>query len=368
MLAVFSRAARALTLSGALVALGSSASGQFYDPCNICAPTAMVVQPVAVAVNPCPCLQPVTETVMKEVPVTKYRAEARTVQKPIMRTVYEERPYTAYRPVTETRVAEVPGVTYQNVTECQPVTVNRSYWRTAWQPVPKMHPVQYDPSPTLLGEFNRWGYATRMALTPNYIPRREFVPNVTAYNVPVTRSVAVPTTRQVTYNVTKLEPYQATRTVAVQKLEYVEQTVTAYVPYTEMRTVAVPTTRYAFVDPLGTTATVARPTPAERTAEAERIQQRKADASGNSGNSNSESSGGDGWKLQSYPQPKSAPTPAAPGFHDARNESSNPAADVAHTTAKPAPTVVQVAGWRARRPLPTATPATEGPALSVAAK
>ena len=118
-------------------------------------------------------------------PVTKYRAEARVVQKPVVRTEYQDRPVTAYRPVTIQQTAEVPAVTYQQVTECRPVTANNSYWRTAWQPVPKMHPLQYDPSPTLLGEMNRWSYATRMAFTPNFIPRREFVPNVVAYNAQI---------------------------------------------------------------------------------------------------------------------------------------------------------------------------------------
>ena len=80
--------------------------------------------------NPCPCLQPVTETVYKEVPVTKFRAVERTVQKPVIRTAYEEREVTAYRQVTETRTAEVPGVAYQQCTTCQQVTQNRSFWRT----------------------------------------------------------------------------------------------------------------------------------------------------------------------------------------------------------------------------------------------
>ena len=349
MLAVFSRAARALTASGALVALASSASAQYlYDPCNICAPAVV--------------MQPVTETVYREVPVTKYRAEARVVQKPVVRTAYEERKVTAYRPVTIQQTAEVPAMTYQQVTECRPVTANNSYWRTAWQPVPKMHPLQYDPSPTLLGEMNRWSYATRMAFTPNYVPRREFVPNVVAYNVPVTRTVAVPTTRQVSYNVTRMEPYETTQRVAVQKIEYVDQTVTAMVPYTEMTTMAVgTTTRYAFVDPSGTTATARGPVP-DRTAKEEKIPQRSA------GGSNGPTSAGDNWELKSYSRPKAAPAPADPGYHDARNESDANAAGVAQTETRPVPSVVRVAGWRAHRPQTETLPNGNGPELSVAAK
>ena len=264
MFVLSSRTLRALTVAGALLTLNAVASAQFYDPCGPCGqPVAYAPPPVTVMANPCPCLQPVQETVYKEVPVTKYRTVQRTEKRPVIRTVYEDRPVTAYRTEYEQRTAEVPGVTYQTVTECRQVTQNRSYWRTAWQPNPKMSPCQYDPSPTFMGAMNRMGYSLRMAMTPNYTPRREFVPNVVAYNVPTTRTVAVPTTRQVTYNVAKTVPYQTTRRVAVQKTEYVEREVTAYEPYTEMETVAVgTTTRYALVDPTGGTATAARPTPA----------------------------------------------------------------------------------------------------------
>src|SRR5690606_31807343 len=105
----------------------------------------------------------------------------------------------------------------------------------------------YDPRPGLAGALNRMSYSTRMAFTPNHIPRREFVPNVVAYNVPVTRTVAVPTTRTVTYNVAKLEPYVTTQRVARQIVETVDTKVTVRVPYTETRVVTVPTTRYAYV-------------------------------------------------------------------------------------------------------------------------
>jgi hypothetical protein len=307
-------------------------------------------------------MQPITETVYREVPVTKYRTEARVVQKPVVRTAYEERKVTAYRPVTIQQTAEVPAVTYQQVTECRPVSANNSYWRTAWQPVPKMHPLQYDPSPTLLGEMNRWSYATRMAFTPNVIPRREFVPNVVAYNVPVTRTVAVPTTRQVTYNVTRMEPYETTQTVAVQKIEYVEQTVTAHVPYTEMTTMAVgTTTRYAFIDPSGTTATARGPVP-DRTAEEERIPRRAAGGESNSTNND------DTFRPLSYPQPKAAPTPVDPGHHDARNQTEDDAAAVAQIETHRVPSIVRVAGWRAHKPQTESLPASSGPDLSVAAK
>ncbi|MFV0446683.1 MAG: hypothetical protein ACK5Q5_24185 [Planctomycetaceae bacterium] len=186
-----------------------------YDPCNACA------QPVAY--NPCAvCAQPVAmqaipQTVYREVPVTKYKPVTKTVQKPVLRTVYEDRPVTAYRQVMETKTVDVPMTTYQTVTECQPRTVNRSYWQTTYQKVPKYSPCQYDPNPTFLGWMNRSAYSMRMALTPNYMRQRQYVPNVVSYNVPVNRTVAVPTTRQVTQNVARLEPYQTTQKVAVLK-------------------------------------------------------------------------------------------------------------------------------------------------------
>lgn len=303
-----------------------------YDPCNVCA------QPVAV-------MQPVTQTVYREVPVTKYRPVQKTVQRPVVKTVYEERPVTQYRTVMEARTVDVPTTTYQTVTECQQMTANRSYWQTTYQPVPKMSPCQYDPNPTLLGWMNRNAYSLRMAFTPNYMRQRQFVPNVVAYNVPVQRTVAVPTTRQVTYNVARLEPYQATQTVAVNKVEYVDTPVTAYEPYTEMQTVAVGThTTYAFVGPSGTTATAGlQPTPAtaDTPVRSRTAQNPNAPATPPRGNNTD-----DLFKPLSHPHSNEAePTPAA-GYFDARVEPQP--TDAANS-------VVRVTGWRPRR---NATPET----------
>lgn len=357
MLAASLRPVRALNVIAVLLAIASGAQAQFYDPCIPCAQT-VAIAPVTVMANPCPCLQPVTETVYREVPVTKYRTVERTVKKPVIRTAYEEREVTAYRTVNETRTAEIPGVTYQPCVECQQVTVNRSYWRTAWQPVPKLSPCQYDPRPGLAGELNRFSYSMRMAFTPNFIPRREFIPNVMAYNVPVTRMVAVPTTRTVTYNVAKLEPYTTTQTVARQVVEYVDTTVTAYEPYTEMQTVAVGTqTRYAFVDPIGgTSATAARPTPSatakEQTVPSRTAEKDKPAPTPTDGN----------FRQLSHPQPKA---PAAQPRQLETNLERKPAADSV-SDARPVPSAVRVAGWRPSRTR-TQEPV-EGPALSVAAK
>lgn len=350
MCAVVSRTAAALSTVALFFSITSTASAQYYDPCNVCGP------PVAV-------LQPVTETVYREVPVTKYRQVQRTVQRPVVRTVNEQRKITAYRQVFDTRVAEVPTVNYQNVTECRQVTQNRSYWQTAWQPIPKVTPLQYDPNPTLAGAMNRMGYSMRMAFTPNYVPQRQFVPNVTVQNVPVTRTVAVPGTRQVTYNVARMEPYETTQTVAVQRVEYVDQPVTAYEPYTETQTVAVgTTTRYAFVDPNGGgTATASGPTPVRSAQEDERVLQRSGDA-GENGDSRSSSSDTEGiFSPLSYPQPRSEPTPV-PTYLETRAAGADDAAPVASFRPSSAPTAVRVAGWR-----PSRDAAEAGPELSIAA-
>lgn len=227
-----------------------------YNPCP-------VVQ--CVQVNPCPCLVPVQETVYREVPVVEYRAEERTVQRPVARTEYVERPITRYRTEYETRTQQVCQMSYQQVTECQQQVVNRSHWQTVYQPFPKMTPCQYDPNPTLLGWMNRTGYSIRSAFTPNYIPRRQFVPNVYVQNVPVTRTVAVPTMQEVAYQVAVQVPYEDTERVAVTRIENVEETITVQVPYTTTRTVAVGTqTRYAFAPVGGSSGTTsaANPTPA----------------------------------------------------------------------------------------------------------
>jgi hypothetical protein len=311
-----------------------------YDPCNICGP-AVAINPCVVCAQPVAVMQPITQTVYREVPVTKYRPVQKTVQRPVVKTVYEQRPVTAYRQVMETRTVEVPTTTYQTITECQPRIANRSYWQTVYQPVPKMSPCQYDPNPTLLGWINRTAYATRMALTPNYIRQRQYVPNVVAFNVPVTRTVAIPTTRQVTYNVARLEPYETTQTVAVAKVEYEETTVTAYEPYTENVTMAVgTTTTYAFVGPsAGGTATALAPVP-DTTIQSRSAQNPTPAAGGSSSTPQPARAPDDGlFKPLSHPQPE--PTPI-PGYFDARQRQELPQSE------RGTPTAVAT-GWRPRR-------------------
>ena len=226
------------------------AFGQWFgggSSCGCAQPVAMAPAPIVTSAccappTPVACMTPVAQTVYREVPVTEYRQVAKVVKTPVVKVAYEDRPVTAYRQVMETKTASVPHTEYQTVCENRMQTVNQSYWRTNWQPVAKCDACQYDPRPGLMGSMNRFGIRMRNAMTPSYIPRREFVPNVVAYNVPQQRTVAIPTTRQVSYNVARLEPYQTTERVAVQRVEYEDRTVTAYEPYTVNKTVAVGTT------------------------------------------------------------------------------------------------------------------------------
>jgi hypothetical protein len=363
--------------------------GPFGDPCGTCATTAAIAPPqyaaAPIAYNPCistvsvaPCMQPVTETVYRDVPVTQYVAVKKTVKKPVLRTVYEDRPVTAYKQVMEERVAEVPTVSYQTVQECRPVTINRSYWQTVSQPVMKVSPCQYDPRPGLAGWFNRTSYNVRMAFTPDQIRQRQFVPNVQTVAVPTSRTVAIPGTRQVTYSVAKLQPYETTQRVARVITDYEDVEVTAYEPHTVTKTVAVGNqTRWAFVDPYGGTtarATASEPTPARA---AQKEDPKKTTRSG-------------GIELNHYEQPQyqlnhsPAPTQqASPALfnEDPQTEPTPIQAAPApiqaepnlfeHGNARPAtPTAARVAGWRASRSgtVTVSRPALTSPAIpSVAA-
>ncbi len=332
---------------GCQPAIAPAAAAPIYGQVAMANPCAVQ----SVAVNPCPCVQPVQETVYRDVPVVSYRQETRSIKEPVVRTVYEDQPVTAYRQIMVQKTAEVASTEYQTISECQQKVVDRSHWQTVRQPVQKGCACDYDRRPGLLGWMNRQSYEMRMAFTPNYINRREFVPNVQAYNVPVQRTVAIPTTRQVTYNVAQLEPYQTTQRVARQVTEYVEKEVTVSVPYTETKTVAVGTrTRMAYVDPFGGggSTTALSPT-TDRTAEAEAIRKKKEAAA----NTN-------GVKLQSYEAP-------------ATQNQSNPPAN-----SEPAPfggldtfgqrqrvreTDDSVVGWRPSRRGTPASKAANGPTL-----
>ncbi|MBD3673441.1 MAG: hypothetical protein HUJ26_07930 [Planctomycetaceae bacterium] len=211
----FTRASLLAALFGAVTT--APASAQFYDPCNVC--------------------QPVAQTCYQTVPVTQYVPEKRTVMKPVTEYKTVEQKVTVYKPVTEQRTAEVPQVSYQNVTECRQVTRDLGGWQTQYQPIAKMSPCQYDNRPNFAGWLNRTAYSFRSSFTPNYRTVRNYQPNIVTQNVPVTRQVAVRSTRKVTYNVTRMVPEERTQTVRVPTTRMVRVEETVNVPRTVYRTV-----------------------------------------------------------------------------------------------------------------------------------
>lgn len=248
------RALTGIAWLAAASGLAGSAQAQFrpFSPCSTCgAPAVAMVQPImqASACN-CPCMQAVTEPVYQQVNAVEYRTVQKDVEVPRVVTEYIDQPITTYQTAYETKTADVTSYINQTVSECQQVSYNQSYWRTAWQPINKAAPCTVDQRPGLMGEFNRMGMAFRNSFTPNYVARREYVPNVITAQVPVQRTVQIPTTRQVSYNVAKLVPVQTTQKVAVQRTVMEKRTITAQEPYTVQKTVQVGNrVRMAYVDP-----------------------------------------------------------------------------------------------------------------------
>lgn len=330
---------RTRLFAGLLAAAFTSAAQAQYWPTSggaCCGQSA----PIPLAMNPCcnpqpACIRAIPKTVYRDVPVTEYKPVQKTVQCPVQKVVYEDQPITVMRQVMETKTCDVQSVSYQTVTECKPVCVNRGYWQTTMQPVPKMAPCQYDQRPTLLGELNRLGYYTRMAFTPDFIPRRDYIPQVQMVNVQQNRVVAIPTVRQVSYNVAKLVPEQQTQKVARVITEMQDRTVTAMEPVQTTRRMAfIEGYQYAMIDPVtgtqtalvpdGNTATAAAPTPADQP-----VQRRAA------------SPNGETFKSLSNPSQKAEaePTLADP-----------PKGKVAAAPApKAAGPVVHTVGWRPSR-------------------
>jgi hypothetical protein len=245
---------RASTVCGSvLLALsGGSASGQWFNPCcapvpPVCpVPAAPIYQTVPVTeLRRVPTVEytqvPVTEyqtaQVQEEihVPTVEYRDVKQVVQRPVVETKYVEQPYTEYRQVIESKTAEVPTVQYQAVTEN--FTRQRDYgrWITQYHQRPMMHPCEYDNRPDLLGAINRMGYSMRMAFTPTVQTERVYVPNVVVENIPVQRQVAVPGTKTVSYQVSRLVPQTSTRRVAVNEVKYVSEEITVKQAVTVMK-------------------------------------------------------------------------------------------------------------------------------------
>lgn len=288
--------------STAYAAPSAFSTASYGNACG-CASVAQISNPCAVAAAPAPVatactyVQPVQETVYREMPVVKYKSEQRTATRPVYRQVMEERDVTVYETVNEQRTVDVPYTTYQTVQTCQTAQVDRGRWQTTYHANPKVSPCQYDGRPGFTGWLSRTGYEIRSAFTPKYSARRQYVPNTQTVAYAVNRQVPVTASRQVTYNVARVVPKTVKRQVAVMKLDQEQYTYTARVPYTEMQTVAVgTTTRYAYVGAGGNTATASSPTPASRTAQEQRVRPKTA----NGNKDNRSATGSNPFQLQSY--------------------------------------------------------------------
>jgi len=212
------------------------------------------------AADPCTsCAIPVAQPCYRTVPVTEYRQVKQIVQRPVCETRYVDQTVTAYRPVTEQRTVDVPTVNYQNVSECRTVYKNAGYWRTRTECRYLPSPCEYDPRPDVFGWLNRTAYSIRASFTPRVAIHREYVPQVVAQQVPVTRTIAHHGTRRVTYNVTRMEPFTTTRKVAVNTVRYVAQEVVHTQPVTVWRTVPIGTTIAYATPTYATAASVAVP-------------------------------------------------------------------------------------------------------------
>ena len=145
----------------------------------------------------------------------------------------------------------VQTVEYQNVTELKQVQKQTGYWVTKNCPTGKIPSWQYDNRPNMAGAMNRASYEMRNAFTPMYKQTRQFIPQTMTCTVPYSKQVAVPGMKQVTYNVTRLEPTQTTRKVAVNKV-YLEPTeITVMKPMQVVKTVQTGT-RVSYA-PIGST-------------------------------------------------------------------------------------------------------------------
>ena len=229
---------------------GPAAQAQFFgmNNCNNCAP-----------------VQPAMSACYQTIPVTSYVQENQTVEVPSWETDYRDQTVTTWRPETTTKQVEIPTVSYQNVTEYQTVNRDMGRWITRYHPVAKCAPCQIDPRPGVIGWLNRTGYSMRTAFMPNYTTSREYVPNVVAFNVPVTRQVAIRGVQKVAVQETRMVAENRTERVPYQRLVMKKEQRLVMRPETSYRTVPIGTA--TAWGPWGATQTVyALPPAATRTA------------------------------------------------------------------------------------------------------
>ena len=195
-------------------------------------------------------MRPVVQPVMQDVNVTEYQAVKRQVSKPVVTTEYVDQLVTEMRPVSELKTVNVPTVDYQTVTEYKTVQKQMGYWVTKNVPTNRVSAYQYDNRPNAAGAMNRASYNMRNAFTPTYQQQRQYVPQTMTCTVPYCKKVAVPGMKQVTYNISRMQPTQTTRKVAVNKVTYQTAEVTVMAPVQTVKTMQVGT-RVSYAHPAG---------------------------------------------------------------------------------------------------------------------
>ncbi len=223
-------------------------------PASICGPTCGVS-----------CAPPQPQFVMQ--PFTETRTCERVVQRPVYETKYVDVPQTEYRQEIETKVAQVPTCSYRNVTEMQTRQRDCGRWVTNYRCRQFVPACAYDNRPGLFGMMNRSLYQARMAVTPAVVAERTYVPNVITEQIPVTRQVAVPGVRQVTYQIPRTVAVTTQRRVAVQTMRMVAERIPEQYQVTTMRMVPYGSTGMAYgVSPGVGTANLYDPVTGTRTA------------------------------------------------------------------------------------------------------
>ena len=209
------RASVFTALFGAAVA--APVSAQYYDPCNVCQP-----------------VQPVAQTCYQTVPVTQYVPEKRTVMKPVTEYKNVEQKVTVYKPVTEQRTCRSPtgqlpkrhrvssGFSRHGwLADCLP-TGQQDGSLSVRQPTPTLRVGSIEP-------LTAFAHRSHPQLSNGSQLSAEHCHDICADNLVKWLSRS---TRQVTYNVTKMVPETRVQTVRVPttRMVAVEETVMWHAP------------------------------------------------------------------------------------------------------------------------------------------
>ncbi len=214
-----------------------------------------------------------------------------------------------------------------------------------------------------MGWVNRSAYEFRSMFVPKQTVRRQFIPQTVVQSVPVTRKVAVQSTRQVTYNVTRMVAQRSTRQVAMNHVTYEDVETTAMVPRTVMRHVPIGT--QMSYSPLGGGQLSLQPTPdssSARSIESRSATRGSKDAFDSVQDPNNYKK--DNNDVPIKPKGVSYPRSQAPAVHPDGRVTKSPTEErpaVAHRSSPPS--LVRLNKWVARTPK---SPDASTPDISVA--